>query len=669
MNGNWQKFQSWMTSFMTRLPVFAPGPQKLNGKNDNTNIGDFFETSLVYLFMEKDSTWSASEKTLKTLQNNPELSTAARFIWQIKEKIKQEIESADARYFADLKPMDSKVEKPFLQAWQVFFPEGVEICRNKKEAEQKLLNKRRIKITAENPQPLQHPAGQILFTSNVLLRPPLGAAENLDPQFKEIVQKHRAQPQQYWYDHPIPLDAPTENNEILYGLKGLDQALEFEKERGNLKEGQKVTCVLSCSVTHTYLHQLARPYVRNLIQRHGAFKNLQIYLITETDCRKIIEQILQPAARQYWHGEAAHEDFSVLGTDGEYGRHYSFLKAVAAFWHVLIDPEIEATFKIDLDQVFPQEKLVKETGHSALELFKTALWGAMGTDFKNRAVKLGMIAGALVNATDIEQSLFTPDVPDPAEPKSADEYIFFSKLPQALSTRVEMMTRYDQPGLDGRHYCLQRIHVTGGTNGILVKSLFDYRPFTPSFIGRAEDQAFILSVFNQGEPLLRYLHRPGLIMRHDKELFAQEAIRAAEPGKIIGDYQRVLYFSAYAKLIRQDIKAVKDELNPFTGCFISHFPLTVVMLRFLLKGLELSRTRSPEETKTFLQIGVERLEKTIKFVSGKPSPMEKQLNREQKSWHHYYDLLQLLKGKIAAGDPFALKLQRKARQILQEFIL
>ena len=104
-----------------------------------------------------------------------------------------------------------------------------------------------------------------------------------------------------------------------------------------------------------------------------------------------------------------------------------------------------------------------------------------------------MIAGALVNEADLHRSLFTPDVQFPARPPSPEEHFFFSTLPQALSTEAEMMARYDGSGLDGRRKCIERIHVTGGTNGILIDSWRRHRPFTPTFIGRAEDQAYILS--------------------------------------------------------------------------------------------------------------------------------------------------------------------------------
>ena len=120
-----------------------------------------------------------------------------------------------------------------------------------------------------------------------------------------------------------------------------------------------------------------------------------------------------------------------------------------------------------------------------------------------------------------------------------------------------MMERYDTPEWDGPTACIERVHVTGGTNGILVDALRRHRPFTPSFVGRAEDQAYLLSVLGRpgdrgadgSTPRLAYVHAAGLIMRHDKEAFAGEAIAAAEAGKLLGDDVRILQFSAYAGAI------------------------------------------------------------------------------------------------------------------------
>ncbi len=665
MKHRWQAFQTWMSEILPRLPELSVlknnHPTWLyNEKRTPQNV---FQIALIYLFMEDHPLWENTKNILNKLALTEEWQTVASFLLGVREELQHEICNSTVSIPPNTQGLTIEEGQLFLQTWKTFFPEGVEISTNLDLARKDLLQKRTIKIKKKNPQPIDDPARQILFTSNVLLRPPLKISEKLSPNILKIVEANQSEQQKFWYDHPIPLDAPAQNNEILYGLNGLEQMMTFEQQRGNARAGQKLSCVLSCSVTHTYLHQIAREYVGQLIAEQGRFKHLNIYLFTETDCREIVETILKPAAKHYFAVKEA--DFSVFGVDGEYGRHYSFLKAIAAFWQVLIEPEIKATFKIDLDQVFPQQKLVQETGLSALEHFKTDLWGAEGEDFRQRSVYLGMIAGALVNATDIGTSLFTPDVRNPKSPEAPEEYIFFSRLPQALSTEVEMMTRYNHPPLDGQTNCLQRIHVTGGTNGLLVRALFEYQPFTPSFVGRAEDQAFILSVFNQKAPLLRYVHQPGLIMRHDKELFAQEAIKAAELGKIIGDYVRMIYFSAYARWLDPQLTNIKQELDPFTGSFISPIPKTVVLLRFLLKGLELAQHQQTETVGEFLQIGIKRLHEALEFTKGSPSPLTKQIEQEKNSWALYYRVLKKLQQKISEQDPFALDIKELANQLIQ----
>ena len=275
----------------------------------------------------------------------------------------------------------------------------------------------------------------------------------------------------------------------IYGLRGLEEAVEFEEQRGTIEEGIRLNCLLSVSATHKGLQGIAKEYLEGELKKGSDIQHLNVYIFTEADTSRLVKETLIPAARRYM-GDA---DYSLLqeiiGVDGKYGRHYSFLKAIAALWHVLIDPEVKGTFKIDLDQVFPQRELVDQSGASAFEHLKTPLWGAEGIDNLGNEVELGMIAGALVNERDIANSIYTPDVRFPTKEIKGDEIIFFSLLPQALSTEAEMMTRYRGDNLDGKNQCIQRIHVTGGTSGILVDSLRRYRPFTPTFIGRAEDQA------------------------------------------------------------------------------------------------------------------------------------------------------------------------------------
>ena len=52
---------------------------------------------------------------------------------------------------------------------------------------------------------------------------------------------------------------------------------------------------------------------------------MDVVAFTEADTRQIIHDILAPAARHYLQYESAEEQLSVLGVDGAYGRHYSFL--------------------------------------------------------------------------------------------------------------------------------------------------------------------------------------------------------------------------------------------------------------------------------------------------------------------------------------------------------
>ncbi len=543
--------------------------------------------------------------------------------------------------------------------WKVFFPEGVGILGREGEAEEALRRKRRVKILEEKSMPVREPSAEILFTSNVLLTIPLKNWKidrlPLTDSVKRILKEHANDPQEFWYDHPIPVGIPPEQNEVLYGLRGLNEMMAFEKVRGTADKNQRLTVVLSCSVTHSFLHEIARDYLQQTIRQAGGFEHLDVYLFTEQDVRDWL-RIFFSRTDKLWEA---------VGVDGPYGRHYSFLKAISAWWQVFVNPALKATFKIDLDQVFDQERLVQETGQSALEHFRTALWGSDGLDADGNPVRLGMIAGALVNAEDIAQSLFTPDVPYPPGPRHADEFVFFSRLPQALSTQAEMMTRYDSPQLDGKRFCLQRVHVTGGTNGILIDALRRFKPFTPSFIGRAEDQAYLLSTMTGRTQPLAYLHKAGLIMRHDKELFAREAIHAAEIGKMIGDYERILYFSKYAQVLNKDYRLIKDRVDPFTGCFISSIPQTIVFLRFVFKLLDFLQRGQIESAKEFITIGIPRLKKAMDFCEGENSPLQKQYEKERAEWNAYYQTLEWLERRVHAQDDQVLKLKTQASHFVR----
>lgn len=549
--------------------------------------------------------------------------------------------------------------------WKAFFPEALYLTDDPEKQIDALRKRRTVHIRNLVPDPVENPVSEILFTSNVLVSPPedgLPPADT-DPEVASAAARAAAEDQLYWYDHPIAIGTAPESDEALYGLAGLADALDYEKKRGTVDTDAKLRVALSISVTHAGLRPWARRWLEDQISRHGEgrLKHLEVHAFSEDDCRTIID-LLAPFLDNPSELPILKEAF---GVDGEYGRHYSFLKAYPALHSVVVDSGIRATFKIDLDQVFPQQALVSETGLSMLELFQTPLWGAQALDFDGKPIELGMIAGALVNEKDISRGLFTPDIPWPDDQPRGEDLLFFKSRPMAVSTRAEMMTRYDLGSLpDGRETALQRIHVTGGTNGIRMDALRRHRPFTPGFIGRAEDQAFILSALTDSRngAALRYLHRPGLIMRHDKEAFAGGAVAAGKIGSYVGDLLRILVFSDYASFLTGGSEEIKRQTDPFTGAFITPFPVTLAIMRLAL------HLRDPQRGDTaargeLLEMAEKRLIPRITADRGPGGDLAQRWVTERRAWNAYYDALDRLEESLRAGEGEAEK-TRKAFQSL-----
>jgi hypothetical protein len=662
--------------------ILDPAEQLDEERTDNAGIAQALNAAfLITLAGSMHPASGRAKRLLARMADSSEWADLAKFYMngiklvhqEIKDICKQDPSFADllktlSEWLSDKENMNHTEEK-IEKIWSVFFPEANGIRANKQERIEALREKRSVTITELNTTPITDPVRQILFTSNVLLTIPPSSKPPDELPFSDHLKKRlleiTSEPQLYWYDHPIHVGVEPEKNEVLYGLRGLEAALEFERNRGNMSRDAKAIFVLSLSTTHRGLHDIAKRYLEEELLGSGRLKDIDVYVFTEVDTQRIIDEILAPAAAHYLQREDAKELLSVFGVDGEYGRHYSFLKAIAAFWSIFIQPKIRATFKIDLDQVFPQKELLEHTGASAFEHFKTPLWGAHCLDSNGQPLELGMIAGTLVNKADIGKSLFTPDVQFPNRVLSPDEYIFFSTLPQAFSTEAEMMTLYTTDKLDGKRKCIQRIHVTGGTNGILVESLRRYRPFSPSFIGRAEDQAYILSVLANPGTKLAYFHKDGLIMRHDKEALAQEEIQSDLVARLVGDYLRILYFSAYAKALTDDVSRLKDTIDPFTGCFISKIPTTVVYLRFGLKAASFFAMGKEEQGLEFLHNGSKRLHRAMQELAKEPNPLIGQCQKERQGWNLFYDILDMAEKGITGGDSMALDLQEKARSLLE----
>lgn len=492
---------------------------------------------------------------------------------------------------------------------KIFFPENL---LNEDKTIEYIRKKRKIKVSKLDEPIIDNPYEEILITSNVLLTMPKNK-ENIPYEYKSKIDFEEKQ--KYWYDHPIPIDALDSENEIIYGLQQLNESISIEKN-------EKVTVVLSISCTHDSLNKIAKDYIRYTLKNYN-LNHLMIYAFTDKDVKKMIDIVIKDETKRT-------EAKNVIGVSGKYGRHYSFLKAVSAFWSYYIDSKIKATFKIDLDQVFDQKALQKYTGKFAFETFKDRLWGAVGIN-NGEEVQLGMVAGALVNKADIKKSLFEPDIKKNESKLVYDQFIFNSQKPQYISTIAEMGKRYkknDDP--------IIRYHVTGGVNGILVEDLIKYKPFTPSFIGRAEDQAFIMSVIDKKihGKYLRYYHNDKLVMRHDKHNLIKNNIEKSKIDKLIGDYERILIFSHYSSNILKKYNYIKEELFPFTGCFITKIPFLTVYLITLLKTYSLAEESEAEAQEFLLKISKRLNEITSKIEDGY---YNNQFQKEKEVWENFYD--------------------------------
>lgn len=497
----------------------------------------------------------------------------------------------------------------------LLFPQNtIDIGKSSEEATRA---KKRVTLDKKATKPITDPFQEILFTSNILLTLPRNK-EWKSPLAEKV---HWDEEQSYWFDHPVSLDAPSEENEILYGLRHFNQSVK--EEAPNVT----ATVLLSITCTHKSLSSIAGEAVKAML-REEEYSNLEVYAFSEEDTSRIVDKYITLSAVD----KAKVKE--VFGVDGLYGRHYSFLKGVLSFWNRFVDPRKRATFKIDLDQVFDQEKLKRDTGSFAFEKFTDPRWGSTGHDSSGREVFMGLLAGSLVNIDDIEESVYTCDTPPPKEKFEFENTVMYTDRIRYFSTLVEMGTRYTT-----QEECLSRYHVTGGTSGILLEALERYRPFTPTFIGRAEDQGYILSALDApvDNAYLRCFHCDGLVMRHDKGIVLTKAVKAGKIPSYIGNLERLIIWSHLAHDVLGIADVAADEMAPFTGAFIQPAPYALVFFHLLFTLARIGKD-SPEDVSFLLENAGSRLTALIELIE-KDFFREGYL-REKEDWKIYYDFME-----------------------------
>ena len=570
----------------------------LDKSNDNSS--KLFR-SFIIQFFKKNPNHIQSLDILKSEENNPSLKLFKKFFGM-------DIKNISYKYEAQSKK----------NLWNLFCPEASEASEDPNALKEKLLKKRKLSNLNQSKKTLLNPSKEILFSSNVLITTPSDfLSPKIPEEIKYEVQEFKNINQSFWYDHPIPLDASNDENEIIYGLENLDNSIALETQRNNIDKFSKITLILSVSVTHLGLEKIALKYLKYIIKNYIKLEHIDVFLFDEDACNKITS-ILFPNKDQ---------TNNIMGVNGNYGRHFTFLKYILLVWNKFVDSNMRYSFKIDLDQIFDQEVLLKTTSYSIFEIFKNQkYWGGTANDPDGNKVDLGLLAGALVNKKDISQDLFTPDVKRPVNKdlfsKLSSKKIFCSEWPQSISTETELMYRSDD---------IQRVHVTGGTTGITLDSLKKWAPFTPSFINRAEDQAFVISTI-QENGYLTHCHGKDLIMRHDKHAFATKSIEMSKFGKEIGNLERILLFSYLANEHELGYDKLKHRLWPFTSSFLSKYPEFLTGLIFLIDGCF--------NGGDYVSSGSRRLMDTHLFCKTK---LNTQLQNEKFFWKEFVERLENFK--------------------------
>ena len=108
------------------------------------------------------------------------------------------------------------------------------------------------------------------------------------------------------------------------------------------------------------------------------------------------------------------------------------------------------------------------------------------------------------------------------------------------------------------------------------------------------------------------------------------------------------------------MRDIKQEIDPFTGCFVSRLPITIVLLRYALKTVELISSGEVEEGLRLFTEGAARLPGAIGSFLRSGDFLREVYREEREAWDLYYDALDGIEAGLSAGDPLARELAERA---------
>jgi hypothetical protein len=406
---------------------------------------------------------------------------------------------------------------------------------------------------------------------------PAGLPEQLAEEGRRVMQDPGKKIADY--DHPVHLFDSGKSHELESCLPELDEEIAFEKERGVLPRDYRVPVLLSVSVTHEGIDELAGKWIHELVEKAG-YRHLELFVLTEGICRALREELFDG-------------DFPLFSVFGKYARHFNALK----YGQLLLEKAIgvRAGFKLDTDEGIRSRDLYRATGATWFQTMCHPYWGGRARDPRGNEVELAVNEGEYVNSSDIdrlgyEQALRTPDVTVPDTWTGPG--MFFQKG-FAHGRVTALYNRFDSVEEGISHPV-----VKGGGYGISNEGLRRAAPFTFSWVGRAEDQQFYFSGLGGG---IRGIFQPNLRIAHYKGAVAGSEKKTAA-GRFLGDMYRLILFQALVEKW-----GVKDEIDPMPGVFAGPLARAQAAFSLLYKSCEFASKGNAEAAEFLLTEGAEEL--------------------------------------------------------------
>lgn len=426
------------------------------------------------------------------------------------------------------------------------------------------------------------------------------------------------------YDHPVEIFCEKEKHELLNFLEEFDKDIDFEKSKNVFKKNYKVPLVISISTTHKNLENLISKWLKIEIKKLN-LKNLNIFILDNKTIEEIKNHFLKP-----------YGTFDFFTVEGNYSNHFNALKYIQLFFEKGLKKT--AGFKLDTDEGIKSKDLYSITSRTWFQTLCNKIISSSAIDSKGNKFKIHFIIGEYINNIDIikngyKNAIFLSDVKPPRSFKN--NMIFFNKaFVHAKTTSIynkHSILKFNNNIDSGSTYISHPV-VKGGGYGIVNTGLKNYTPFSPSFITRAEDQAFYYTGFSEG---IRGLFIETLRIAHYKEKYSYSE-KKTEIDRLIEDMHRLILFSELGKILDK-----KDDLDPMPGAFISYFPFTQSFFTIIYNTFLLIIKNEIKKGIYLYTNGLKRLEQLTNFIEH--NDINKIFNTEKKHWECFIKAIEKLK--------------------------